>query len=76
MSTEGILGTRKLRVIERATGIIPERGWAWHPVWEFRDSSDQHYAFHPKTGHWEQLESPRHYSSCLVAGGGREAPDA
>lgn len=68
MSTEGLLGAKKLRKIQEITGITPVRGWAWHPCWEFRDDQDRHYDLNPKTGEWREIEHPQHYTSCLPKG--------
>lgn len=64
MSTEGILGARKLRKIKAITGIDPVRGWAWHPVWEFCDAEDRHFVVNPRTREFEQVANPLHYTSC------------
>ena len=64
MSTEGVLGAKKLRRIKAMTGIDAVRGWAWHPIWEFRDAEDRHYVINPRTGEWKQINPRFHYSSC------------
>jgi len=63
-SFDGILGNRRLRRIERETGVKAERGWARHSWWEFRDADDQHYSFDPLTGEWSPIDVDFHYSSC------------
>lgn len=64
MSTEGRLGPKKLRRIEALTGIKAVAGWAWHPVWEFRDLADRHYVLDTRTGDFQPHEAVIHYTSC------------
>lgn len=68
MSTEGVLGNKKLRRIKNLTGIDAARGWAWHPFWEFRDAEDRHYWLCTRTHKWQEVTNPRHYTSCPKSG--------
>jgi len=63
-----ILGARKLRQLQRLTGLPFDRAYRYHDSGGARliddDGKCQHYAVDFRTGEACRLEDPVHWSSC------------